>query len=69
MLVGFGDPKDTPGRAALLSRLRAEAVRQALARGGIEVLEVVGLGDQMPVAGNELEQGRLRNRRVEVWVY
>ncbi|MBI6924582.1 phosphate ABC transporter substrate-binding/OmpA family protein [Pseudomonas putida] len=69
VLVGFGDPKDTPGRAALLSRLRAEAVRQALARGGIEVLEVVGLGDQMPVAGNELEQGRLRNRRVEVWVY
>lgn len=69
VLVGFGDPKDTPGRAALLSRLRGEAVRQALARGGIEVLEVAGLGDQMPVAGNELEQGRLRNRRVEVWVY
>ncbi|MFA7893094.1 substrate-binding domain-containing protein [Pseudomonas putida] len=69
VLVGFGDPKDTPGRAALLSRLRAEAVRQALARGGVEMLEVVGLGDQMPVAGNELEQGRLRNRRVEVWVY
>ncbi|MCY4126504.1 MAG: phosphate ABC transporter substrate-binding/OmpA family protein, partial [Pseudomonas sp.] len=69
VLVGFGDPKDTPGRAALLSRLRGEAVRQALARGGIEVLEVAGLGDQMPVAGNELEQGRLRNRRVEIWVY
>ncbi|MBF8691752.1 substrate-binding domain-containing protein [Pseudomonas fulva] len=69
VLVGFGDPKDTPGRAALLSRLRGEAVRQALARGGIEVLEVAGLGDQMPVAGNEMEQGRLRNRRVEVWVY
>nr|WP_314479830.1 substrate-binding domain-containing protein [uncultured Pseudomonas sp.] len=69
VLVGFGDPKDTPGRAALLSRLRGEAVRQALARQDIEVLEVAGLGDEMPVAGNELEQGRLRNRRVEVWLY
>jgi len=30
---------------------------------------VTGLGDELPVAGNEREQGRLRNRRVEVWVY
>jgi phosphate transport system substrate-binding protein len=69
VLVGFGDPKETPGRAALLSRLRAQAVRRALAREGVEVQEVTGMGDELPVAGNELEQGRLRNRRVEVWVY
>ncbi len=69
VLVGFGDPKETPGRAALLSRLRALAVRRELARDGVEVLEVAGMGDELPVAGNDLEQGRLRNRRVEVWVY
>ena len=69
VLVGFGDPKETPGRAALLSRLRAQAVRRELARGGVEVMQVTGMGDELPVAGNELEQGRLRNRRVEVWVY
>ncbi len=69
VLVGFGDPKETPGRAALLSRLRAQAVRRELARGGVEVLQVTGMGDELPVAGNEQEQGRLRNRRVEVWVY
>ncbi|MDZ3991096.1 phosphate ABC transporter substrate-binding/OmpA family protein [Pseudomonas sp. Teo4] len=69
VLVGFGDPKETPGRAALLSRLRALAVRRELARDGVEVLEVTGMGDELPVAGNDLEQGRLRNRRVEVWVY
>ena len=69
VLVGFGDPKETPGRAALLSRLRAQAVRRELARDGVEVLEVTGMGDELPVAGNEQEQGRLRNRRVEVWVY
>lgn len=69
VLVGFGDPKETPGRAALLSRLRAQAVRRELARGGVEVLEVTGMGDELPIAGNDREQGRLRNRRVEVWVY
>ena len=69
VLVGFSDPKETPGRAALLSRLRAMAVRRELARAGVEVKEVAGMGDELPVAGNDLEQGRLRNRRVEVWVY
>ncbi|WP_449433751.1 substrate-binding domain-containing protein [Pseudomonas putida] len=69
VLVGFGDPKETPGRAALLSRLRALAVRRELARTGVQVLEVTGMGDELPVADNDLEQGRLRNRRVEVWVY
>lgn len=69
VLVGFGDPKETPGRAALLSRLRAMAVRRELARAGVEAKDVTGMGDELPVAGNDLEQGRLRNRRVEVWVY
>lgn len=69
VLVGFGDPKETPGRAALLSRLRAMAVRRELARNGVEIRDVTGMGDELPVADNDLEQGRLRNRRVEVWVY
>lgn len=69
VLVGFGDVKAAPGRAALLSRLRAMAVRRELAREGVEVREVTGMGDVLPVAGNDQEQGRLRNRRVEVWVY
>ena len=67
--AGFGDAKNDPARAALLSKLRAMAVRRELARQGVEVKEVTGMGDELPVAGNDLEQGRLRNRRVEVWVY
>jgi phosphate transport system substrate-binding protein len=69
VLVGFGDPKETPGRAALLSRLRAMAVRRELARAGVLVRDVIGMGDERPVADNERAQGRLRNQRVEVWVY
>lgn len=69
LLVGFGDPKETPGRAALLSRLRAMAVRRELAHEGVQNIDVLGMGAELPVAGNEQEQGRQRNRRVEVWVY
>lgn len=69
VLVGFGDAKDDPDRAALLSRLRAMAVRRELVREGVNLREVTGLGGQMPVATNAAEEGRIRNRRVEVWVY
>lgn len=68
-LVGFGDAKDDPARALLLSRLRAMAVRRELARGGVVVRDILGLGAQLPVAANDLDEGRIKNRRVEVWVY
>ena len=68
VLVGFGDPKGSPSRTALLSKLRAMAVRRELAKGGVIFRDIVGLGDELSVAGND-EEGRLKNRRVEVWVY
>ncbi len=68
-LVGFGDAKDDPQRAALLSRLRAMAVRRELLRHEVILREVIGLGEEMPVATNEADDGRIRNRRVEVWVH
>ncbi|WP_263262014.1 phosphate ABC transporter substrate-binding/OmpA family protein [Pseudomonas sp. RIT-PI-S] len=69
VLVGFGDTKSEPGRAQLLSHLRAMTVRRELTRRGITPREVVGLGEQLPVASNAYESGRMRNRRVEVWVH
>ncbi|HWD31315.1 substrate-binding domain-containing protein [Pseudomonas caricapapayae] len=69
VLVGFGDAKDDFERAALLSRLRAMAVRRELVKAGVTLREVIGLGDELPVAANTAEEGRIRNRRVEVWVY
>ncbi|ACO79060.1 periplasmic phosphate binding protein [Azotobacter vinelandii CA] len=68
-LVGFGDPKQDPERSTLLSKLRALAVRRELARGGATFREIIGLGDALPVADNGSEEGRLKNRRVEVWVH
>ncbi|MFG0380770.1 substrate-binding domain-containing protein [Pseudomonas sp. zbq_18] len=69
VLVGFGDPKNDPERAALLSKLRAMAVRRDLSKGGVIFREITGMGEQMPVAANSGDEGRMKNRRVEVWVY
>lgn len=68
-LVGFGDVKDDPERAQLLSKLRAMAVRRELLKSGVILREIRGYGAQMPVAANTEDEGRLKNRRVEVWVY
>ncbi|WP_341538611.1 OmpA family protein, partial [Pseudomonas viridiflava] len=57
-----------PERAVLLSRLRAMAVRRELQKSGVTFREILGLGDEMPVAANDLDDGRIKNRRVEVWV-
>ena len=68
-LVGFGDAKDDPQRAQLLSRLRAMAVRRELVKSGVVRREIQGYGAGVPVATNTEDEGRLKNRRVEVWVY
>lgn len=68
-LVGFGDAKNDPQRAALLSKLRAMAVRRELVKHGVVLRDIRGFGAQMPVATNTADEGRIKNRRVEVWVY
>lgn len=68
-LVGFGDIKNDPQRAALLSKLRAMAVRRELVKSGVVLRDIRGFGAQMPVAANTADEGRIKNRRVEVWVY
>jgi len=68
-LVGFGDAKSDPARADLLSKLRAMAVRRELVKSGVVFREIRGFGAEMPVAANSADEGRIKNRRVEVWVY
>ncbi|MFJ7885430.1 substrate-binding domain-containing protein [Pseudomonas sp. NPDC096917] len=68
-LVGFGDAKDDSERAQLLSKLRAMTVRRELVKSGVILREIRGYGAQMPVATNTEDEGRVKNRRVEVWVY
>lgn len=50
-----------------LSQKRSEAVRDAIVKAGIDGtrIKALGLGDTVPVAPNDTEEGRARNRRTE----
>jgi OOP family OmpA-OmpF porin len=72
-LVEIGGHTDTRGPAAQnerLSRQRADTVREALVQAGIPArrLAAVGYGGSRPVATNETDEGRARNRRIEFTV-
>ncbi len=51
-----------------LSKLRADAVRQALIELGVaeDRITSAGMGEEFPIASNEDHAGRARNRRVDV---
>ena len=66
-LIGFGDVKQTESRAIVLSKLRAVAVKSALRKYGVSTRPVQGFGAYLPVASNSAS-GKIKNRRVEVWV-
>ena len=66
---------DSDGEAVFnldLSQRRAEAVRQALIADhdfiDDGVLDAVGYGEKRPIADNVNEEGKARNRRIEVVV-
>ena len=50
-----------------LSQQRAEAIMAALVSNGIDAgrLSAVGKGAHEPIAGNDTDEGRAKNRRVE----
>ncbi len=51
-----------------LSQQRADAVMAALANLGVDPARItaVGMGEDFPIASNDTEEGRSRNRRVDV---
>jgi phosphate transport system substrate-binding protein len=67
LLLGFSDSQGNYAANQKLSLERAKAISEELARRGIHASVVTGFGSEMPVATNETELGRQRNRRVEVW--
>lgn len=68
VIVGHSDNRGGLELNRELSRDRAEAVRAALVERGVPAsrLSAEGVGFLAPVASNETEAGRARNRRVEL---
>lgn len=68
VLMGYSDSIGAKLKNTQLSLNRAKAVEKELQARGIGVMAVEGLGEALPVANNDNESGRERNRRVEVWL-
>lgn len=68
ILVGFSDSVGDYDQNLGLSRRRAQTVADRLRALGVEVRDVIGAGEEAPVASNDDPVGRERNRRVEAWM-
>jgi phosphate transport system substrate-binding protein len=68
LLLGFADNVGNPAANVALSTQRAKAVADQFKRRGMNPETVSGFGSELPVASNNTEDGREKNRRVEIWV-
>jgi outer membrane protein OmpA-like peptidoglycan-associated protein len=69
-IVGHTDATGSDAANLQLSRDRANATRDYLASRGVTTNRMAtdGRGSREPVAGNDTDAGRARNRRVEIFV-
>jgi OOP family OmpA-OmpF porin len=67
-IEGHTDNVGTPAANKSLSEQRAKAVMAAVVKGGVPAarLAAVGWGQEKPIADNRGEEGRAKNRRVEI---
>jgi len=67
-IEGHTDSTGTPARNRTLSQQRAGSVVNALVKAGIDAkrLSAAGWGQDKPIADNKTDEGRAKNRRVEI---
>jgi len=68
VLVGFSDGRGVPAQNAKLSLERAQKVAEQLRERGVQAVAIEAMGSAQPVASNDTDTGREKNRRVEVWL-
>lgn len=70
IVEGYTDSKGSAAYNQGLSERRANAVKNALVRAGVDPSRIVaqGYGQEYPVASNATNSGRAQNRRVEVTI-
>ncbi len=68
IIYGYTDSRGDSDSNKKLSQKRADAIKEALIRYGINStrLTSIGKGEEDPVADNTDEEGRAKNRRIEV---
>ena len=66
-IAGYTDNAGNAAANTALSQRRADAVRAALIKAGAnpDLMIAKGYGSAHPIASNDTEEGRLRNRRIE----
>jgi outer membrane protein OmpA-like peptidoglycan-associated protein len=69
-IIGHTDADGSSSENLLLSEARAEAVALFLAEQGVDRkrMELKGMGATMPIASNQTDYGKARNRRTEIVV-
>ena len=68
LLFGFADSTGSDAINDKLSKDRARAVANEFEQRGLRSGLVTGFGSHNPVASNDTDEGREKNRRVEIWV-
>ena len=69
-LEGHTDSAGAKEANKMLSQNRADAIRSDLVAGGIDTkrMETTAWGEEKPIASNDTEEGRAKNRRLEMTV-
>lgn len=68
VLAGFADSTGDPQSNVRLSENRAQSAARELEAEGIRVKDTVGFGQELPIRDNATEEGREKNRRVEIFI-
>ena len=68
VLAGFADNQGAAAQNVALSQKRADALAVLLTQRGLKPGRVSGFGAELPLTDNGTEDGRQRNRRVEMYL-
>jgi len=68
MLFGFSDNAGSAEKSKATSLSQAKLIQNQLEQRGIQPKVVRGFGSSLPVASNDTDAGREKNRRVEIWM-
>ena len=68
LLFGFADDGGSRNTDMSLSKERAMEVAEQFKHRGVSPTIVMGFGSQLPVASNATDEGKEKNRRVEIWL-